>query len=138
MPEADLAERIQNLSARQRTELLRQLRERGMSPPLSLFAGPADGDAPVSSAQRRILFLGALEPESAAYTSVNPFRLTGRLDPAVLHRCLNEITARHEILRTVFPLVDGVPVQRVRGATSVPMAVVDLRGLPPARRAAEA
>ncbi|MFF1713240.1 amino acid adenylation domain-containing protein [Streptomyces sp. NPDC058268] len=138
MPEADLAERIHNLSARQRTELLRQLRERGMSPPLSLFAGAASGDAPVSSAQRRILFLGALEPESAAYTSVNPFRLTGRLDPAVLHRCLNEITARHEILRTVFPSVDGVPVQRVRGATSVPMAVVDLRGLPPARRAAEA
>ncbi|MGW7256495.1 amino acid adenylation domain-containing protein [Streptomyces sp. NPDC054834] len=138
MPEADLAERIQNLTPKQRAELLRQLRERRITPPLSLFAGPAEGDAPVSSAQRRILFLGALQPESSAYTSVNPFRLTGRLDPAVLHRCLNQITARHEILRTVFPVIDGVPVQRVRDATHVPLAVVDLRGLPPARRAAEA
>ncbi|MEV8019184.1 amino acid adenylation domain-containing protein [Streptomyces sp. NPDC086554] len=138
MPEAGLAERIQNLTAKQRTELLRQLREHGITPPLSLFAGPADGDAPVSSAQRRILFLGALQPENSGYTSVNPFRLTGRLDPAVLHRCLNEITARHEILRTVFPLVDGVPVQRVRAAARVQLTVVDLRGLPPARRAAEA
>ncbi|NIY63844.1 non-ribosomal peptide synthetase [Streptomyces malaysiensis] len=138
MPEADLAARIENLTAEQRAELLRQLRERGLTPPLSLFAGPADGDAPVSSAQRRILFLGALQPESSAYTSVNPFRITGRLDPAVLHRCLNEITARHEILRTVFPMIDGVPVQRVRGATGVPLPVLDLRALSPARRAAEA
>ncbi|MEV0318575.1 amino acid adenylation domain-containing protein [Streptomyces sp. NPDC050658] len=138
MPEADLAERIHHLTAQQRAQLLRQLRERGMTPPLSLFAEPAEGDAPVSSAQRRILFLGALEPANSAYTSVNPFRLTGRLDPAVLHRCLNEITARHEILRTVFPTADGVPVQRVRDAAPVPMPVVDLRALPPARRAAEA
>ncbi|MEW1925364.1 amino acid adenylation domain-containing protein [Streptomyces sp. NPDC088360] len=138
MPEADLAERIQNLGAKKRAELLRQLSERGITPPLSLFAGPTEGDAPVSSAQRRILFLGALQPESSGYTSVNPFRLTGRLDPALLRRCLDEITARHEILRTAFPTVDGVPVQRVLDAVRVPLPVVDLRALPPARRAAEA
>ncbi|MGC2997860.1 amino acid adenylation domain-containing protein [Streptomyces sp. G35A] len=137
MPEADLAQRIRNLDAGQRAHLLSQLRERRIAPPLSLFTGPAEGDAPVSSAQRRILFLTTLQPDSSSYTSVNPFRLTGRLDPAVLHRCLDEITARHEILRTVFPTVDGVPVQRVRPAAVVPLPVVDLRGLPPARRAAE-
>ncbi|MFI5798223.1 amino acid adenylation domain-containing protein [Streptomyces sp. NPDC051677] len=137
MPEADLAERIRNLDAGQRAQLLSQLRARRITPPLSLFTGPDAGDAPVSSAQRRILFLGTLQPDSSSYTSVNPFRLAGRLDPAVLHRCLDEITARHEILRTVFPAVDGVPVQRVRPAAGVPLPVVDLRGLPPAGRAAE-
>ncbi|MEU0980710.1 amino acid adenylation domain-containing protein [Streptomyces griseus] len=138
MPDADLAGRIRDLDPGRRTQLLGQLRERGIAPPLSLFTGPTEGDAPVSSAQRRILFLTALRPDSSSYTSVNPFRLTGRLDLGVLRRCLDEITARHEILRTVFPTVDGLPVQRVRPAAVVPLPVIDLRGLPAAGRTAEA
>lgn len=87
-------------------------------------------DAPLSSAQRRVLFLSELEPDSAFYHNLNAYRLTGPLQPAVLARCLEEITARHEVLRTAFLEVDGVPVQRVTAPAPTPLPVIDLRALP--------
>lgn len=95
-------------------------------------------DSPVSSAQRRILFLQRLQPASGFYTHLDPFLLRGRLDIPILARCLREIVARHEVLRTVFPDVAGEPVQRVLKMFSPPMPVIDLRGLAPTERQRQA
>lgn len=104
--------------------------EHAQPPVLALRGGSAGADAPLSSAQRRVLFLSELQPDSAFYHNLNAYQLTGPLALPVLTRCLDEIVARHEVLRTAFLEVRGVPVQRVSPPAAVPVPVVDLRALP--------
>ena len=94
-------------------------------------------DLPLSFAQARLWFLHQLEPASAAYHMPSAFRLRGALDVDALRRALEALAARHEALRTAFPAVDGVPVQRIAAPAPVPLAVLDLRGLDDEAREAE-
>jgi acyl-CoA synthetase (AMP-forming)/AMP-acid ligase II/NADP-dependent 3-hydroxy acid dehydrogenase YdfG/acyl carrier protein len=61
----------------------------------------------------------------------------GRLDVAALTRAWGEVVARHEILRTSFPAVDGAPVQSVAEAGAAGLGWTDLLELPAASRPAE-
>src|SRR4029434_8042268 len=49
-----------------------------------------------------------------------------------------EIVRRHESLRTTFQLEHGQPVQLIAPELTIPLQVVDLRGVPAVRREAEA
>ncbi|MEU4315654.1 amino acid adenylation domain-containing protein [Nocardia sp. NPDC024068] len=74
---------------------------------------------PLSPAQQRLWFLerfgGSGDPDAAqgAYNVPMVLRLRGPLDHAALTTALHRVQERHETLRTVFPEVDGEPVQRV-------------------------
>ncbi len=70
-------------------------------------------DLPLSFAQERLWFLTQIEGGSKAYQNLHGLQLRGELDRATLRRALNQIVARHEVLRTVFTLVDGKPLQRI-------------------------
>lgn len=94
------------------------------------------GHAPLSYTQQRLWFLERLEPGLPAYTVPFAWRLTGPLDAAALGRALLRLVERHDALRTVFPVADGEPVQRVQPAGDVPLAVEDLADLPPPQREA--
>ncbi|MBP7148250.1 MAG: amino acid adenylation domain-containing protein [Acidobacteria bacterium] len=93
---------------------------------------------PLSFAQRRLWFLEQAAPGGAAYNMSASLRLTGGLDRAALERALDEVRRRHETLRTTFHEVGGAPVQVVAAAQPVPLPLIDLATLPPARREPEA
>ncbi|HEX7774830.1 MAG TPA: condensation domain-containing protein, partial [Pyrinomonadaceae bacterium] len=105
---------------------------------LPLKAVERSGDLPLSFAQERLWFLNQLEPESAFYNMPSGVRLSGELDVDALKRTLSEVIRRHEVLRTTFPIVAGVPVQRVSAAEPFHLPVLDLSNLPEPARTTEA
>lgn len=90
---------------------------------------PRDGEIPLSFAQERIWFLQNLDRDNTAYHVPRAFRIRGKLDVALLERTFTEIIRRHEILRTVFPAVEGRPVQRIHKPYGLKIPVIDLSRL---------
>ncbi|MFF1946990.1 amino acid adenylation domain-containing protein, partial [Rhodococcus qingshengii] len=68
---------------------------------------------PLSLAQQRMWFLNRFEPGSAVNNIPVAIRLSGSLDVAALQAAVSDVVARHEILRTVYPEVDGVGFQEI-------------------------
>ncbi|RJO72004.1 amino acid adenylation domain-containing protein [Nocardia panacis] len=82
---------------------------------------------PLSQAQQRMWFLNRFDQDgigSAAYNLPFALRLTGELDLDALADAIEEVVARHEILRTVYPeTIDG-PIQVVLSAAQAGLAVI--------------
>jgi len=86
---------------------------------------------PASFSQQRLWFLDQLAPGSAAYNVPGAVRIHGPLDLDAWRRSGNEITRRHEALRTTFEQADGQPVQVIAESAEPEFTVVDcahLRG----------
>ena len=73
---------------------------------------------PLSFAQSRLWFLEQFQDGAGTYNMPTAFRISGPLDFDALHTALDDVIARHESLRTVFPDNDGVPFQQVLPARS--------------------
>ncbi|BBZ31541.1 hypothetical protein MCNF_01460 [Mycolicibacterium confluentis] len=78
-----------------------------------LVAKPRQTLIPLSYAQSRLWFLNRFEGGVATYNMPTAFRINGALDVEALAAALDDVIARHEALRTVFPDVDGVPSQHI-------------------------
>jgi amino acid adenylation domain-containing protein len=105
------------------------------APPV--VALPRDGgELPLSFAQQRLWFTTLLDPDSPAHNLPFTLRLRGALDAAAWRRALEEIVARHEVLRARFPTVDGEPRQEIDAPGGFAVREVDLRHLPEAAREA--
>ncbi|HET9228701.1 MAG TPA: amino acid adenylation domain-containing protein, partial [Thermoanaerobaculia bacterium] len=87
---------------------------------------PRDRPLPLSYPQRRLWFLDRLEPGNPVYNVPLFYRMTGPLDVPSLERSLSEVVRRHEVLRTVFQLVDGEPVQVVQPAAEISLPMIDV------------
>src|SRR5205085_9840472 len=96
-----------------------------------------EGALALSFAQERLWFLDQLGGASAAYNSSWGLYLSGPLDVVALERSLREVVRRHEVLRTTFPTVEGVAVQRIAPVLEVGLPVVELQGLGEEERDAE-
>ncbi|MGH8918024.1 MAG: condensation domain-containing protein, partial [Acidimicrobiales bacterium] len=99
---------------------------------------PRTGPIPASFAQERLWFLNQLEPDSAQYNFPVFLRLRGALDVRFLREAVNEVVARHEVLRTVLVPRDGRPFQTVLPPEPLDLPLVDLSGMDAAAREREA
>ncbi|HWK90397.1 MAG TPA: amino acid adenylation domain-containing protein, partial [Longimicrobium sp.] len=97
------------------------------APPITAVS--RGGDLPLSFAQERLWFVQRMDGDTSAYHMPFAYRLGGALDVDALRRALDEVARRHESLRTFFPEVDGLPVQRIAPPASVPFPLHDLSGL---------
>jgi len=139
------ADRLAALSPEQRAlfETLRRRRQETARllepPPIPRVTPPSgEGDWPLSFDQERFWFMEQLYPGRAGLNITAATRMRGRLSAAVLAAALGRIVGRHAAWRTTFPTAGGSPLQRVAAARRQRLALVDLGGLPRARREPEA
>jgi amino acid adenylation domain-containing protein len=104
------------------------------APPLVRVA--REGTVPLSSGQERLWFLDQLTPGDASYVVPVLVRFAGRADRDAIGRAVRELVRRHEVLRTVYALVDGAPVGIVRDELDAAPAFTSVIALPEAERAA--
>jgi len=95
---------------------------------------PRNRDIPLSFAQERLWFLNQLEGDSDTYNIPVAINLRVNLNVTALEQALVEIVRRHEVLRTSFPMKDGVPYQVISPTPNHTLEVVDLQQLPEAER----
>ncbi|MDJ0702180.1 MAG: amino acid adenylation domain-containing protein [Leptolyngbyaceae cyanobacterium MO_188.B28] len=96
-----------------------------------------NGPLPLSFAQQRLWFLNQLQEGDSSYNMTAAARLTGNLDVATLEKAVQEIVQRHEVLRTRFPIVDGIPCQVIDPNLKVTLPVINLQDLPEAEQTAQ-
>ncbi|MCU0286656.1 MAG: amino acid adenylation domain-containing protein, partial [Acidobacteria bacterium] len=88
-----------------------------------------DNNIPLSFSQERLWFLQQMDAENVAYFVPRVIRMKGKLDIYIIEKTFTEIIRRHEILRTVFPTIDGQPVQRIQSPYLFKIPVLDLSRL---------
>ena len=67
----------------------------------------------VSSAQKRLFILNQMEGVGTSYNIPSIFIIEGSLDRQRFERSFEELSARHEALRTSFEIIDGEPMQKI-------------------------
>ncbi|WP_344780974.1 amino acid adenylation domain-containing protein [Gordonia caeni] len=100
-------------------ELVAGLAGRETGTPLVEAVDPRPSRIPLSFAQQRMWFINRFDPSAATYNTSTVLRVSGALDARALFQALADVVVRHEILRTVFPAIDGIPYQLVMPADAV-------------------
>ena len=138
----DLAARIAALSPEQRALFEASLKAKGLrAPQVDRIPRRPREDVnlfPTSIDQERLWFIEQLQPGNAAYNIFSASRIKGRLDVAVMERVVNELIARHEVVRTTFTVVDDQPMQVIQPKLEVTLTPVDLQPVPLEQREQEA
>ncbi|MGA7051188.1 MAG: condensation domain-containing protein, partial [Mycobacterium sp.] len=117
-----------------RLELLRRrLADRGLA---SASEEPDPGaltreSEVLSDGQARMWFVQMADPSGALLNICVSYRITGELDPTLLHDAVNDVVRRHRILRTTYTAdEDGAPAPKVHEDLRPAWAQHDLTGMP--------
>src|SRR5437867_11154441 len=129
---SEISRQIAGLTLEQRIRLERRLRERSKASADGIPAARDRTQAPLSFAQTRLWFLDQLNPNSPLYNLSAAYEIVGELPVESLERAFGEVVRRHEVLRTTFDEISGVPVQVIQPpGEHFPTATLDLRDLEP-------
>ena len=96
--------------------------------------GGAGEPVPLTVAQRALWIIEQVHPGDSAYNVPVAVRLDGPLDLGALRRAVERVLARHDILRTTFPMGRDEPYQRIAPSPPFGPRLVDLTSEPPDRR----
>ncbi|MEU7872358.1 amino acid adenylation domain-containing protein [Dactylosporangium sp. NPDC049140] len=81
----------------------------------------------VTLAQERMWLQDRLAPGDPSYNMFVVRRLRGELDVAAFERAVDDVVARHDVLRSTFAAdADGVPWRRIAPASRVPVERIDV------------
>ncbi|MBG9792895.1 hypothetical protein ABD76_10495 [Paenibacillus dendritiformis] len=105
--------KLDTLSSDQRTMLLNAISERGRE--YNIF--------PLSSEQKRMWFLYRTDTDNPWYNAGIELVFQGRPDVSLAERTLNLLLERHEILRTLYFSLEGIPFQAVQQDRAFPLPV---------------
>ncbi len=134
---SDLSQRIAALPLEKRALLEQQFKAlQAANTPAPILALPDDHPSRLSFAQERLWFLSRFEPDDYSFNEPSAWRLTGALDAGALLEALRAVVARHEALRTVYRLEDGIPLQVILPEWDLTLEQVDLASLAPDARLA--
>ena len=89
---------------------------------------------PLSAGQERLWFMQKIIGGAPVYNEAEAARLRGSLDVEILERAVNEIVARHDILRSTIAVSEGVPHAVVHEQWPLRIKKIDLSALAPAAR----
>jgi amino acid adenylation domain-containing protein len=105
--EFELSTRIAKLPGTQRRALIKRMSEQGLDPSiLPIVPFPRTESLPLSHAQRSLWLTWKMDPLDSAYNLQGALILKGALDIVAFNQAIDELTARHEILRTLFKTVE--------------------------------
>ncbi|WP_318528692.1 non-ribosomal peptide synthetase [Kosakonia cowanii] len=104
-------------------QLASQLAQADIAPKVALTPQPRGEYLPLSFAQQRMWLLKNLDDNHAAYNMPLAVRFSGPLNEAALGQALRDVVARHEVLRTLYPLHQEQPYQHILAADSVEMTL---------------
>jgi len=96
-------------------------------PPIEVAS--RDQTLPLSFSQQRLWFLEQFDHEQALYNIPTAIRLQGVLNIVALEASINNVIARHEVLRTVFSNEQGQPLQIIVPHMTLSLLVTDLTEL---------
>lgn len=134
----DIAARIAALSPEQRALFEASLKAKGLrAPQVDQIPRRLRDDVnlfPTSIDQERLWFIDQLQPGNAAYNIFSASRIRGPLDAALMERVVNELIARHEVLRTTFTVIDDQLMQVIHPELKISLPPIDLQSLPPEER----
>ena len=103
----------------------------------SIKPAERNGRAPLSFSQQQFWLLDQAGSNRAAYNVCTAVQIAGVLDTQRLLEALEQIVARHEVLRTNVVVEQGTPVQIVSPAIPIALRISDLRHFPEGKREAE-
>ncbi|ACO32361.1 non-ribosomal peptide synthetase [Acidobacterium capsulatum] len=85
---------------------------------------PRTAPLPLSFSQQRLWFLSQLE-ETSAYHLSSALRIEGALEHERIEAALSQVVRRHEILRTAFPELNGLPSQEIKPYIPVSLPLLE-------------
>ncbi|WP_449601895.1 non-ribosomal peptide synthetase, partial [Paenibacillus sp. Marseille-Q9583] len=81
---------------------------------------------PISYGQESLWLFDQFNHLDTTYNVISLTKLVGQLDVLVLHKSVEQIIDRHEILRTTFQMVEGLPMQVVHEVIPTRIEVLDM------------
>jgi len=134
----DVGKKLRQLSPEKRVLFEQRLQQAPQEDGDSIISRRVLADPRVLSfGQQQLWLVDQLSPAAGAYNVPYPVRIQGALNIEALHRALDAVVGRHEVLRTLFLNLKGQPLPVVAKRWSVELRQVDLREVPATERQKE-